>query len=476
MKNIFLCLLFLLSSIGIASAQKITIQFDAAPTSPPSVSKAILKYNKDFAYSFTLDDASSDAFTCALPVFKGGLVSGNGQTYAGLFYTDGCGNDIPFRGGIAWNSANLANIDVHTGNVEGQLTWKQLDTLYDSGWDVMNHSFTHRSRLNGPMSGNDYVNEIEQNRVAVLNKTQKRLEMPFFVVPSGDTFYNEIAYRQGHQLVFNHHGDVVGFGGLEANTYFTCDRKVVHRMTLEESIAITPTFLDRAATKASGGVKIWYNEFTHRVDNFSPTAAFGFKDFQSHMKRAADTWGKNGTDRMWMAPLQEVYEYLIMRRFANFTTSANGSKLDLTFDLYNVPKWLRRRTLSLVVNSSTNFSNVIVPAGVKVTFKGTGNQKLINLDFTDFKTTPVVNAPIDPSVLKLFPNPTDDYLMIELPNGDDLVLQTIVYDVAGKVVLTDKTKGKTTRLNTSILQNGQYFILVRQGRVFYRSTFIKKGV
>ena len=473
-KYLFLLIVNLLWSINLVSAQKITIQFDAEPTSTPSVSKAILKYNKDIAYSFTFDDASVDAFTCALPVFKGGYVSGNGQNYGGLFYTDGCGNDIPFRGGTAWNSVNLGGIDVHSGNVAGQLTWQQLDTLYDFGWDVLNHSYSHRSYLNGPMSGNDYIDEIEKNRVFVKNKTQKHSEMPIFVVPSGDTFYNSIAYRQGNQLVFNQPGDVVGFGGLQINSDYNFDGKVIHRMLLEESLAISPTFLDRAVAKTTtGDAKIWYNEFTHHIDDFSPNASFGFKQFQAHLNRAAQMWGKNGTDKMWMAPLQEVYEYLMMRRFAQFTTSANGTKVDLTFDLYNVPKWVRRRTLSLVVNSTTNFSNVVVPSGISVTFKGVGNQKLINLDFTNFKTTAVSEEKIDPSVLKVYPNPTTQYLDVEWSNDNNLNSQLTVYDITGKAVLTTQTKEKKIRLNTAMLNSGQYFLSVKQGELVYRGSFVK---
>ena len=127
------------------NAQKISVFFTMTPASTPSVSKAALRYDKDFAYSYTFDDATIDAFTAALPVMRGGLVSGNGATFPGLFYTDGCGNALPFCGGIAWNTANQYGIDVHTGNVAGQLRWGQLDTLYEAGWDVMNHSYSHKS-------------------------------------------------------------------------------------------------------------------------------------------------------------------------------------------------------------------------------------------------------------------------------------------------------------------------------------------
>ena len=107
-------LLLLFSTIlPTAFGQKITIQFAATPTATPSVSKAILKFNKDFAYSFTFDDATIDAFTLGMPVLNGGFVSQIGVTYPPLFTTDGCGNDVPFGAGIAWNSANLFNVDVH---------------------------------------------------------------------------------------------------------------------------------------------------------------------------------------------------------------------------------------------------------------------------------------------------------------------------------------------------------------------------
>jgi hypothetical protein len=454
-------------------AQRVTIQFDAPPTNP-SVSKAVLKYNKDFAYSFTFDDGTDDAYTAALPALRGGLVRGNNTVYPALNYTDGCGNDIPFRAGVAWNTANPSGIDLHNGDVPGYLTWKQLDTLYDLGWDVMNHSFSHRARWSGTMAGDDYVNEIERNRVAVQNKTRMRLSMPLFVVPAGDTFYNSIAYRQGHELVFNQPGETIGFAGLPINDDVNLYGKVIHRMLLEESLATVP-FVDRVAERAVGGAKFWYNEFTHRIDNFDVNAPFNFPKFYGQMKKVFDTYGKNGNDRVWMAPLQEVYEYLVMRRLATYTTSVQGSTLVLNFDLFNVPRWLRRRTLSLVVNANVSFNNVVVPNGVKVSFKGIGNAKLINLDFTDFKTTSVTET--TPSVLKVFPNPTGDVLTIELPTETPVneSLQVTVYDSIGKVVINQKEKNsRLMRLNTEILRGGNYWILVRQGSQFYRSQFVRK--
>ena len=113
-------------------SQKIVIKFKENLKDTPSVSKAILRFNKDFAYSFTLDDATDDAFTTVFPLFKGGIIKPINLKTTGLFFTDGCGNDVPFRAGVAWNTAGQAG-DIHGGDVAGFLTWRQLDSLWGHG-------------------------------------------------------------------------------------------------------------------------------------------------------------------------------------------------------------------------------------------------------------------------------------------------------------------------------------------------------
>jgi hypothetical protein len=106
------------------------------------------------------------------------------------------------------------------------------------------------------------------------------------------------------------------------------------------------------------------------------------------MTNIAQKYGKNGTDKMWFAPLQTVFEYLQMRKYTRFTSNVvNNSQLEVDFDLSSIPTWLRRKTLTLVVNSNVDFNNVSAPLGVKTTFRGTGARKIINLDFTDYAGT-----------------------------------------------------------------------------------------
>ena len=457
------------------SAQKISIQFTATPPSTPVVLKAPLRFDKDFAYSYTFDDATVDAMTTGYPVLRGGVVRSIGAAFPGLFYTDGCGNSQPFNAGIAWNTANQFGIDVHTGNVSGQMTWGQLDTLYDAGWDVMNHSYSHKSKWLFPMNGNDYINEVEQNGIAVRNKTRKKIEMPAFVVPANDDTYHNPAFTLGHKIVFDQSASTIGYGGLRVDTIQNLYALKVHRLYLNDvHQRLVPQFIDTVALRSRNGVKIWFNEFSHRVDDFTPNpTSYDFYYFKSHLESIANQYGKTGTDRMWMAPLQEVYEYLVTRQTATFTSQLVGNRLDLTFDLRQIPTWLRRKTMTLTVNSTVDFNNVTVPAGIKMSFRGTGNQKIINLDFTDFKVG-TNDLEGTPSVLKLFPNPVKNSLSVDCQTETIGKVRAIMYDISGKIMLQKDFDSPKFQLSTADLPNGLYFLMVRQGKQIYRGKFVKQ--
>ena len=200
------------------SAQRVIIHFDAPLSSMPSVSKAALRYDKDFAYSLTFDDGGVDGYTCALPALEGGTSACSGSTLTGLSFTDGCGNDLFFKAGLAWNAANALGQDAHDGRIVGKMTWQQLDALYAKGWDVFNHSFSHKARSTNTMSNQDYITEIDMNHTYVRDKTSNKIKMPLFVVPSGDVTYQSIAYARGQQLVLDQAGTTIGIGGLSVKT------------------------------------------------------------------------------------------------------------------------------------------------------------------------------------------------------------------------------------------------------------------
>jgi hypothetical protein len=176
---------------------------------------------------------------------------------------------------------------------------------------------------------------------------------------------------------------------------------------------------------------------------------------------------------MWMAPLQEVYEYLVMRQTANYALQVSQKNIILDFDLKNIPTWMRRKMVTLVVHSTVNFSKVTVPAGVTVTFKGNGANKLINLDFTKWKPSTPVDDIATTNKLKnisVHPNPVKEALSLEVASGD---WDIRIFNEMGQLV-AEKTQFRTGQpLNVAFLNQGIYFMLMQQGDKSYRSRFVK---
>ncbi|MEM9076301.1 MAG: hypothetical protein AAGC43_04640 [Bacteroidota bacterium] len=62
----------------------------------------------------------------------------DGQTpnWGGLFYTDGCGNDVAFKASYAINPKGI--IEGNSSNLD----WDMVNEMYIAGWDVFNHAYT----------------------------------------------------------------------------------------------------------------------------------------------------------------------------------------------------------------------------------------------------------------------------------------------------------------------------------------------
>jgi hypothetical protein len=66
-----------------------------------------------------------------------------------------------------------------------------------------------------------------------------------------------------------------------------------------------------------------------------------------------------------------------------------------------------------------------------------------------------------PLVATIYPNPGKDKIFISLPEGsDNNTFRITLQNVLGKVVLSHVTQDNKTSLNTSILKNGIYFLIL----------------
>jgi hypothetical protein len=418
----------------------ITVQFATLPTTF-NVQKAALRYNKAFAHSFTLDDGLIDAFTVAYPFLKGGLINENGITYPGLFYSDGCGNPIAFSGGLSWYSVNSLDKDLHLVT-PAYMTWNQLTTVYNSGWNVFNHSYSHAA-----YGTTDYVYQINQNTSFVKAKTG--IDLTHFVIPSGDQAYITPAFANGMLSVSGNNNAFRGSPNgyridqpIDFNNFRLFKRLVCDA---NNTTANVMQGIDNAAALSVNGQHYWWSDFTHHVGFQTSGSSMLFPLFQYYMENIAQQYGIAGADNIWMAPMQDVYEYLSVRDNSIVNYSLTGSTLTITVDFSKVPTKLRTNALTLVLDVDQDFTNVTVRGAQNYSYKGTGAKKIINLQWGTSNTLksaeigaidikPMLDATNQPAGFSVFPNPFTNRISVHPGQQLDGKTTFQLVDLSGKTV------------------------------------------
>jgi hypothetical protein len=454
----------------------LTIPLDGIPENL-TVSKAKLKYNKDFAYSFTLDDGRVDAYTYAFQLFNGGFIEANSTFYPGLFFTDGCGNDIPFRGALAWNSVNSNYQDLHI-NTPDYVTWTQLIEMYNAGWDVLNHSYSHAA-----YGSTDYNFEISQNRDYV--NQMAGIDMTHFIPPSGDANYIQPAFDLGNKVNYTRTNSYLGYNdGLPIDDEIDFEELRIYRKMIYDD-DFTPDnvsrYLDDVADWSVDGNHYWWTEFTHRVRYEQTGASLVFPTFEYYMNYIEQTYGKSGSDRIWMAPVQEVYEYLLARDKSEISFTVVGNELKVFISNTLLPTDLRNYGLTLVIESDAGFSSTEIEGGEVVSFNGTADQKLVNISWDgseNLKTTTTAAATIPDEIkeeqqfsdfdFKVYPNPVSGNTINFTWNADKKQSAGIfLIDIFGKTVYQEGLLLEEGSMEYSISLDGEvtpgiYFIQLLQ--------------
>ncbi|WCT10616.1 polysaccharide deacetylase family protein [Mucilaginibacter jinjuensis] len=333
---------------------------------PFKVSVAPLKYNKHLAFSFTLDDGYRSAFTCAYPLLNGGLVSpaipdeyhsdqgGDGEKSDGLFYTNGCGKNVAFKLAVALNAGIVYD---HPDN-RARLSWAEVKTLYDAGWDILNHGYHHLSK-----HGTDYNTEVLQNIKVVQEKVG--FTMTQFVVPGGEHdegyehIYEQDALKAGAYAVASY----VGKGpAIDVNKPVDLKDMIYARNFLQSNKdSLDFKTIDRDLNRIDSLMKqpqpIWYNEFTHSVgDKNLWNLSMLYPEFKYYMTSIDKTYGAKGTDSIWMAPWQEVYEYIWLRDHIKVTSQQQGRNVVLKLEVPPIPANFRHTEISINIDTRTQFT------------------------------------------------------------------------------------------------------------------------
>ncbi|MNL09149.1 Polysaccharide deacetylase [compost metagenome] len=302
---------------------------------------------------------------------------GDGTTSKGLFYSDGLGNKIPFKLGLAINGGAIGEQPENRGH----LSWPEVKEMYNAGWDILNHGFHHATK-----HGTNFLIEVTENTTSI--QQNLGFTMSHFVVPGGES---DPGYHLEYEkdALANRSFSVASYAGdgpvIKVNDKVNLD-KMIYARTFVQSSKDTIGFktMDRFLTTFDSVVKltgpIWYNEFTHGVGNSNLwNLSMRFPDFKYYMTAIADKYGSKGNDSIWMAPWQEVYEYIWLRDRIKIHFEQNNKEGIVTIELPEIPETFRYRDISLTVETSSKFEIESNSNNVSISSDGKSTHKLINI-------------------------------------------------------------------------------------------------
>jgi hypothetical protein len=385
-----------------SNSKKVMITFDAPP-GEVNLKTAYYKYDKEFAFSFGMDDGLIGAYNTCVPLFNGGTVihqDGLTEGYPGLFYSDGAGNPIPF--------AATMNVNMNTigFSPSANMSEAMLRIAYVKGFALTNHGFTPRTQFDpggwddDPVIRNQQIRyEIEENYDQL--KDVVGIKIDNFTAPSNDVSYHPITTQMkadGFLKIVNNIGNPSRDKGHdysaeywianEATSWFTRD----FTLWTEGAVNRTPSDFDFINTKLTsvGTEHAWFTLGVHNVD-VSETGSPGggalkYLDFKYVMEGLESNYGMKGADNIWMAPINMVYEYLISARDASYSVQTTGNKATISFNFSAVnPKFLEH-ALSLIVETDANITDITYEGfdvhSAKINYKNLGtNNALINVAY-----------------------------------------------------------------------------------------------
>jgi len=346
-----------------------------------SASVPVCKYDKAFALSFVGDDSLLGIYQRAFNYIFARWVDDNPTKHdtepnttgitptRKLVYTDGAGNDIPFRLGTNWMDSKPGS-NYHTdGNIHlPYMWWSEGKRFYDYFNAILNH---------GGGNSDDPLGSITKNQQEI---TTNMGMTPFVLgVPGGTTGYPEAAESleyiymmesssfKGSTELYPKLSDIAGnvlkkrFGRICIDTY---------------SLDQIKSILGQYARDYR-----WINLFCHNIKNGQSTVTgqlnadvcFSFLDY------VYDTYGKGGDDSVWFGSDTEIFEYLFARLNSVITKEVDGSDLLITVKAAKLPNFYYKE-LSLVFSGVTTMVNAIYSDNVR---NASATSQLLNLMYSE---------------------------------------------------------------------------------------------
>jgi peptidoglycan/xylan/chitin deacetylase (PgdA/CDA1 family) len=242
--------------------------------------KATLWENKKWAYSFTFDDGYATDYTVDYPMFSAKNM----------------------RAGMA----------IVTGWIGGgnYMSRTQLNSLFNSGWSVFNHSTTHPQNTINCSNLATYVGAAKTTLESWFPNNYKNI---YYVYPYLETGYETCLSTAGYVHAAE------GVDGLNyADNFSSTNFFNLYRHGLYASVTSSQAnaWADAAASSSRPAWMIVFTHMTYSGSSTPGTYDTNESTLQAHINYVYSTYGEGGANNnMWFAPSDEVLMYLYTRQY-----------------------------------------------------------------------------------------------------------------------------------------------------------------
>ncbi len=377
-RNVFsyLFIFFMPSVFGLLYGQKtmpplvdsVVVDFETAPAFI-QVIKTPLKYNKDFAMSFQMDDALREIYTDILPVFSGSDGS------SGLHFTDGCGNLLNFKMSSAIYIFTSNGTDLLDPNDpwhdKSKLTWSELRLLHKLGWGIENHGL-----FDNPDIANSNIINYAFNRTLsyARRKISPSLQIKTFVIPNNVTTYINYFSQHKYHAALNQGQDNtwIGYGkngfNVESDTINWLKPVKLNRSFIYDGFKKTA---DQLFANSKNGKHLWFLSGMHYLPG----------SFINDMKSIEQVYGADGMDNIWIANDDEILDYLAIKQAITVKDTLTGTHAVITFQ-GDIPTDRLFYALTLKIKSDAIIKKIQVYKADKYSYTGVGrDSSLVNISW-----------------------------------------------------------------------------------------------
>ncbi|MDD6210909.1 MAG: glycosyltransferase [Bacteroidales bacterium] len=336
-----------------------------------------LKYNKKFAYSFTGDDTYASIYRKGfmsilnapyLDLRKNESILNPFKPNQFLSYTDGCGNIIPFKLGVAVQIFHKYGLIIPSFSAlktfkSEYLTWNEINIFSDFGCGVYNHG-------GGFLADMFKMCAFSLSEGQHLMKRYSNVQPKVMIRPDGNNRYIEAALENPDFHIYTSEksdDSTYPFINLQ-DSFLNLEHYIQYRTCLDGyNFDQMKARIDSLANASNENNAPWMHDFVHLIAK-KPVQGVDEKDVNRYFKYINETYGSKGNDQIWFASVDEVYEYWYLREHTKITQKEHGDTLIIQLNGY-IPDDFIHKTLTVQLkpippSTTKNIKNIEIDGAV----------------------------------------------------------------------------------------------------------------